>query len=62
MSTSPLLREHVHGRAEQLRAEGRRTRRERFIDEVAASDRFGSATTKEIVAGIHADRRAAGWE
>jgi post-segregation antitoxin (ccd killing protein) len=56
---SALLRAHVHERAQRIRAEDGWSR---MIDEVAASDRFGRATTEEIVAGIHADRREAGWE
>ncbi|MFG1923789.1 hypothetical protein [Cryptosporangium sp. NPDC048952] len=62
IDAAALVQAHLHERAEQIRAEERHAYRKRLIREVGSSDRFGRATTEEIVDGIHADRREAGWE
>lgn len=61
-----LVRSHVHERAVQIRAEERKRSayRRRLIREVAAERRASGVdySADEIVADIHADRRAARWE
>jgi hypothetical protein len=64
VDTSALVRSYLHERAEQIRAEKRSAYRRRLIREVAAERRTvgGDYTAEQVVADIHADRRAAGWE
>ncbi len=63
VNLSAFVREAVHARATELRAEQRAARRREVLKlHRAERDRFGRASTEEIVEGIHADRRAAGWE
>lgn len=61
-----LVRDEIHNRAEQIRAEerDRNAYRRRVVREVAAERRTSGEdyTADQIVSDIHADRRAAGWE
>ncbi|WP_344646731.1 hypothetical protein [Cryptosporangium japonicum] len=66
VDAAELAQTYLRERAERFRADDREQseRRRRLIREVAAERRASGAdySADEIVADIHADRRAAGWE